>query len=111
MFSFGRSPIKTLSPDQVSQKLAAGEIQLVDVREQHEWDQGYIKGAIHVPLSQLPARFAELPTEKPIVFYCLGGGRSGQAVSYCQSKGLPADTHMAGGISAWHAHKLPVHRG
>jgi phage shock protein E len=51
-----------------------------------------------------------LPQDKPVVFYCLSGGRSGQALSLCKSAGQAVEGHMGGGISAWRMQGLPVTR-
>lgn len=111
MFGFGtRSAAKTVTPDEVRNLLAAGAITLVDVREDGEWREARIPGAIHKPLSRLRDEARSIPTEKPVVFHCLSGARSAQAVSLCKAMGLPHDTHMAGGIGVWRAHGLPLVR-
>jgi rhodanese-related sulfurtransferase len=102
--------IRHLSPLDIKDALAKGVITLVDVREDHEWAKARIDGAHHAPLSRLGALAAGLPADKPVVFHCLAGGRSAQAVALCQSMGLGVDSHMAGGLTAWMAHGLPVSR-
>lgn len=108
MSLFRKAAYRTLSPQEVSTMLTAGEIRLVDVRENHEWAQGHIGGAVHVPLSEFTSRFASVPTDKPIVLYCLAGGRSDQAARWATSNGYAIEGHMGGGISAWRMHGLPV---
>lgn len=110
MFGFGRSAAKSVTPVAAHQLAESGEVLLVDVREKSEWAQGRIAGAVHVPLSQFRALVPTLPSDKPLVFYCLSGARSAQAVNLCRSLGLPHDTHMAGGLSVWRAHGLPLTR-
>lgn len=110
MSLFRRSTAKTLSPDEVAKLVKAGEITLVDVREAGEWAQGHIEGAMLVPLSGFRGGVKEIPLDKPVVLYCLSGARSGQAVAFCQANDIAIDTHMAGGISAWAAHRLPLVR-
>lgn len=111
MFGLGRrSPIATLSPTDARAAADAGRILLVDVREAGEWARGHIPGAVHAPLSRLSAEAPSLPTDRPVVFYCLSGARSAQAVGLCQRLGLPHDTHMAGGIGLWRHHGFPIAR-
>lgn len=111
MFDFGtRQSAKTVTPDEVRDLLAAGAITLVDVREDGEWQQARIAGAIHKPLSRFRDVAGSIPTEKPVVFHCLSGARSGQAITLCKAMGLPHDTHMAGGLTAWQSHGLPIAR-
>ncbi|WP_407050281.1 rhodanese-like domain-containing protein [Methyloraptor flagellatus] len=111
MFGLFRSagPV-TLSPAEAHARAGRGEVLLVDVREANEWAQSRVPGAVHAPLSTLAATVASLPADKPIVFYCLSGGRSGRAVDLCRKLGLPHETHVGGGISAWKAEGLPVER-
>jgi rhodanese-related sulfurtransferase len=109
MFGFGlKTKCKEMEPAQVQAELAAGRIHLVDVREENEWRMQRIAGAIHAPLSGLMRAAAQLPDDKPVILYCLSGARSAQAVSLLQGLGLPHDTHMRGGISAWHRSGLPI---
>ncbi|EYD76683.1 hypothetical protein Rumeso_01641 [Rubellimicrobium mesophilum DSM 19309] len=102
--------IRTMTPNEVRDLLAHGAITLVDVREDEEWARERIPGALHHPLSRLHATAASLPEQTPVVFHCLAGRRSAQAVALCRSLGLGHDTHMAGGLSAWKAQGLPVSR-
>ncbi len=104
----GFSTFKTLQPQEVHTLLADKAIHLVDVREAHEWNEAHIPGAIHRPLSELASWVGDLPKDKPVVLHCLSGGRSGQALSLCNSAGQPVEGHMGGGISAWRAMGLPV---
>ncbi|WP_075217114.1 rhodanese-like domain-containing protein [Mongoliimonas terrestris] len=111
MFGLGRrSPIATLSPAEARTAAEAGTILLVDVREAGEWAGGHVPGAVHAPLSRLATDAASLPTDRPVVFYCLSGARSAQAVSLCRRLGLAHDTHMAGGFGLWRHQGFPVTR-
>lgn len=111
MSLFNRNSLKTLPPQEVKDLLDRQAIHLVDVREAHEWTDGHIPGAIHRPLSELSKWASGLPQDKPVIFYCLSGGRSGQALSACKSAGHAVEGHMGGGISAWRMQGLPVTRG
>ncbi|KPL53692.1 hypothetical protein ABB55_16955 [Prosthecomicrobium hirschii] len=111
MFGFGRRPTgHSLTPQDAHAQALSGQITLVDVREDGEWRQGHIAGAIHMPLSRLRDLAGSLPGGRPVVFYCLSGARSAQAITVCRALGFAHDTHMAGGISAWRAHGLPLAR-
>lgn len=107
---FRPSGVRTVSPPEAERMARDGEAVLVDVRETGEWRQARIKGAVHLPLSRLQSSLDQLPSDKPVVFYCLSGARSAQAVAVCRSKGLDHDLHMAGGLAAWNAHGLPLVR-
>lgn len=103
-----RPPLVTLEAEEVAARAARGEIHLVDVREDAEWEGGRIPGALHAPLSRFADVVGSLPDDRPVVFYCLVGGRSARAVSFCQASGLPHDTHLGGGIQAWADAGLPL---
>ena len=71
---------------------------LLDVRSVMEFEENHISGAINIPLDVLEAnikQIAQMP--KPIVVYCLSGGRSGIANGILQQNGI-ADTYNGGGI-------------
>ncbi len=54
-------------------------LHLIDVRTPAEFASGTFKGAINIPIDTLEKQVAKLPTDKPIVFFCGAGGRSGEA--------------------------------
>lgn len=58
---------------------APDSIHLIDVREPQEFAGGTFRGAINFPINSLEKRIDELPADKPIVFFCGAGGRSGEA--------------------------------
>lgn len=74
---------------------------LIDVRTDAEVSRGGIEGAMHLPLHLLPLKVQDLPTDKPIVFYCQSGGRSAQASAFAASKGLVEVYNLQGGIMGW----------
>lgn len=63
---------------------------IVDVRSAMEFRSGHIRGAVNVPLEQLPQKVNEIPGigQVPVVFYCRSGNRSGQAVRYLRQTGI-----------------------
>jgi len=79
------------------------EIVLVDVREKHEWNEGHIPGAIHVPRGYLELQVEEAVPEKDktVVLYCAGGVRSLMAGATLQQMGYKNVVSMAGGFGAW----------
>jgi rhodanese-related sulfurtransferase len=56
-----------------------GSVMLVDVRDAKEFAAGTIKGAVNIPMNELEKKIATLPTDKPVVFVCGTGARSGEA--------------------------------
>lgn len=82
------------------------DIQLLDVREQYEWDAGHIEGAVHIPMAELNARQDEIARDRPVVAVCRVGGRSGQVAAALQRAGYDAE-NLEGGMQAWEAAGLP----
>jgi molybdopterin/thiamine biosynthesis adenylyltransferase/rhodanese-related sulfurtransferase len=75
---------------------------LVDVREQQEWDEGYIPGAVHVPRGFLESRIAGVASpEQEIVLSCAGGVRSLLAATTLQDMGYTNVASLAGGFTRW----------
>jgi rhodanese-related sulfurtransferase len=76
---------------------------LLDVREPDEWEAGHAPNAHHVPMMEIPARIAELPTDAEVVVVCRSGGRSGQVVSYLIGNGWDNVRNLDGGMHSWAA--------
>ncbi len=100
-------PAFDLAPERVAELLEAGEIELIDVREPYERRAGHIGGSRHVPLAGLTAAAESLGRERPLVFQCRVGARSGMAAHAFRRAGYDA-YNLRGGIVAWAAHGLPL---
>jgi sulfur-carrier protein adenylyltransferase/sulfurtransferase len=79
----------------------SGELVLIDVREQMEWDAGHLHGAQHIPMQQVPARLDEIPRDRDVVVYCRSGGRSARVQQFLQQQGYTRVRNLAGGMMAW----------
>ena len=75
---------------------------LIDVREADEWACGHAAEAVHLPLSELQARVAEVPEDRPVYVICKVGGRSEQAVNFLNQLGR-STVNVSGGMLAWQA--------
>ena len=93
-------------PIDVADLAKAGAL-MVDVREQQEWDAGHIAGSIHLPLSELPNRWKELPDADSTVFICRSGGRSMAAAEAFAASGRSGCINLAGGVQSWVQASLP----
>jgi sulfur-carrier protein adenylyltransferase/sulfurtransferase len=83
---------------------APEDIVIVDVREQAEWDQGHIPGAVHVPRSYLESRIEGVVPDrsKRIVLYCASGQRSALAANTLEEQlGYERVASMNGGFTLW----------
>ena len=102
------SPLALAETDTVSPKEAAAmhtgnKAVIVDVREDDEWNEHHIHGAIHIPLAQLNGRLSELEPYKnsPVITQCRSGKRSAKAQLALKSAGFSRVYSMDGGIQAW----------
>jgi len=112
-----RRQVPEWSPTQVHEVLAlqheAGptnqEIVLVDVREKHEWNEGHLPAAIHVPRGYLELQIEEAVPDKSktIVLYCAGGVRSLMAGVTLQQMGYQNPISMSGGFGQWKGNGYP----
>jgi len=94
--------IPELTPAELAAKLARGEeLDLVDVREPHEWEIARIPGARLEPLGALAGALHSLDSARDIVVYCKGGTRSAAAVRQLQAAGFRRVWNLAGGITRW----------
>ncbi|MGI9188280.1 MAG: rhodanese-like domain-containing protein [Gaiellales bacterium] len=100
----------SIDVSEANRRAQAGEVVLVDVREQNEWQGGHAPMAKHVPLGSLSAKLPELAKSgKPVAFICLSGGRSGKACGTASKAGIEA-INVKGGMGAWTSAGLPVAR-
>jgi phage shock protein E len=83
--------------DPVMDRIKAGAT-ILDVRTPDEYRDGGYPGSVNIPLQVLAARINEVPKDKPVVVYCLSGGRSAQAARLLKSSGW-TDVVNAGGLA------------
>ena len=89
-----------LDPERAAEMIESGDVQLVDVRQDFEWEAGRIAGAIHIPLDALPSRASEIDRDRPVIFQCRTGARSSMATDAFRASGIEA-YNLAGGLEAW----------
>ena len=90
----------------------ASELTLIDVREIHEYtgELGHAAGTKLIVLSTLPQNIANVAKDKPIVFICRSGGRSGQATAFAKQQGFTNVYNMAGGMLLWNQLQQPIEK-
>ncbi len=96
-----------VGPRRAADLIRDDEVQLVDVRETYEVDAGHLAGARHVELERLASEADTIARDKPVLFYCRLGSRSGMAANAFRRAGYEAYS-LTGGIDAWHAEGLPI---
>ncbi len=98
-----------LSRDEVEGLAARGEVYLVDVRPRIEYEYGHLKGAISIPLDELPDRIDSLPRDKRIVTYCRGVYclMSDDALGLLRERGFDV-ARLDGGWPEWWDEGRPI---
>jgi glyoxylase-like metal-dependent hydrolase (beta-lactamase superfamily II)/rhodanese-related sulfurtransferase len=81
--------------------LESGEVEVLDVREPHERDQGYIPGSRNIPYRLVRDWADDLDGGKPVVTICSSGSRAGVAASVLTAAGIDARPVLHGGVQDW----------
>ena len=83
---------------------------IVDVREQDEWDEGHVPGAVHIPRGHLESRIeaAAPDRSRQVLVYCSAGNRSAFATKTLQELGYDDPVSLAGGFTDWKRNGFPV---
>lgn len=109
--------ITTYSVEDTADKLAKGEVVLVDVREAAELDAGgKLPGAVHIPRGMLEfianpeseGQHEVFKTDKQIVLYCSAGGRSVLGAKTLKDMGIENVAHLGPGSDGWIAAGQPT---
>ncbi len=105
---FGRVP--KVSASELSQLLAGSDPQLIDVRTPLEFSAGHIRGAINIPIYELPGRLASLKLDpaRPIVAVCATAHRSPPAIRQLHGAGYKNAVQLKNGMLAWVVARLPT---
>jgi rhodanese-related sulfurtransferase len=106
-----KSRVRQFDIAEYRRRVAGGErFELVDVREDHEWDKGHLPDATHLGKGvierDIEARFPDKAA--PIVCYCGGGFRSALVCDNLQKMGYTNVVSLDGGFRGWNEAGLPV---
>ena len=85
------------------------DLQILDVRETAEWEDGHIPGAAHTAYHDLDALPPALDPARPVAVVCASGQRSAVAAGLVQRLGAATVLHVAGGgVPAWRRAGYPI---
>jgi len=101
---------QTLSVADFDKKIHEGNVQLVDVRTPEEYAEKHLKDAVNINFNgdDFVDMITKLDKTKPVLVYCLSGGRSTKAAALISKKGYTQVFNLDGGILAWSAAGQPV---
>ena len=87
-------------------------LQLLDVREQAEWDSAHIPGSVHTPYHDIDGIPDGLDADEPVAVICGSGQRSAVAVGLLELHGAKQPVHVIdGGVGTWEKNGWPVEAG
>lgn len=93
--------MKEITVEELKLKIDQEEdFQLIDVREEFEYETSNINGE-NIPLGSVLADLERISKDKPVVVHCKSGKRSAQAISLLESRGFTNLSNLKGGILAW----------
>jgi len=108
--------IKTVSVQELCEQLETDpQVVLIDVRRSEEFNQGHLPQAYNIPLGTMPVtkildEWSREEEGKPLYLICQSGGRSQQLIDEFAAAGCENVQCVAGGMVAWQALGLPIHR-
>jgi len=96
------STFETVDVEDMAQwVLSAAAMTVVDTRDESEWVDGHVPGAVHIYVPDVPHRAGEIPSEAPVAVHCASGYRAGIAASLFEQAGLTRIIHVNGEYSEW----------
>jgi rhodanese-related sulfurtransferase len=92
-----------ITATELKARMDAGEdIQLIDVRQPHEYEYAHIPTAKLIPMGEIMTRMGELDPDRETIVHCHMGGRSARVIEALERSGYEGKlTNLAGGITAW----------
>jgi hydroxyacylglutathione hydrolase len=103
--------LRPVDLDELERLLDGGDVQVLDVREKSERDEGYIPGTLHIPYRLLRETGTDgLDTSKPVVTICESGTRASIAASVLAAAGVDARPVLHGGVDTWPGNTVSFRR-
>src|ERR1700712_675572 len=93
--------VESINAVRLQELIDSGEVDVVDVRDPHEWANGHIAAARHVQLSRLRGSVKAFLPRDNVAFVCAAGVRSNMAAQLAVAAGLTKVYNLAGGTKAW----------
>lgn len=100
--------VPQVTPAELARQMNTGDVAVIDVRGQSEWEAGHLPGVPNIPVGYLTDRLNDIPASKPVVVHCQSGARSAIAASVLHANGRRNVVNLTGGFAEWQKQKLPV---
>src|SRR6266568_6199650 len=93
-----KTEIDEVDSSRARELIETGDPVILDVREQDEWDEGHIPGAVHIPRGNLESRVEAAVSDRarPVLVYCSAGNRSAFAAKTLDDLGYEEPVSLAG---------------
>ncbi len=93
--------VSTIDVNELKRKIK--QVNIIDVREADEYQQGHIEGAANIPLGRLirDSSLGIAPRDKEVVIHCKSGGRGQIACEFLEKIGYTNIKNLIGGFKAW----------
>jgi rhodanese-related sulfurtransferase len=107
-----RGVLQAVDKRRLPERVRAGEVTVLDVRPEEEYEAAHIAAAVSIPLKELESRLASLPRDREVVAYCRGPYcvMAAEAVRVLLSRGYRA-VALGDGVGEWRAEGLPLAAG
>jgi ArsR family transcriptional regulator len=104
-----RDELEPIAAEELLARVRGGDVVILDVRPEDEYDLGHLPGALNIPLRRLEQRLSELPRKREVIAYCRGPYcvLSFEAVAALRARGFRARRFEAG-FPEWKAAGLPI---
>ena len=105
-----KTRVREVSVDETIKAVNGGSARLIDVREDHEWNEAHAKGADHLSKGTIERDIEKVVPDKDseLILYCGGGFRAALAADNLQKMGYTNVASMAGGWRAWLEANAPI---
>jgi rhodanese-related sulfurtransferase len=96
-----------LEPDEARERIAAGEVTVLDIRGDEEWREKRIAGSLRVDPAEIDSTLEDVDDDRAVLIVCEDGKRSAELAAKLREDGRDAAC-MDGGIDAWESEKLAL---
>jgi len=100
--------VVNVTPQRAWELISRGEVEVVDVREPAEWEEGHVPGAQLMPLARVRQSPAKMLPKADVLFICAGGVRSQTAARVAAEHGIERVYSVIGGTTSWVKAGLPL---
>lgn len=107
----GVSHLNTKELYQILKDPDQADVQIIDVREQEEYEAGHIPGVPLIPMSEIPDKIEQFDKNVEYIFVCRSGRRSLEVAKFFQSEGIEKVHNYAGGMLDWKEENQEIVKG